>query len=254
MNDDSLYRTGVRPAFDAYLVEKSKEVRDYGEYWSASSAGYCMRKNIFERLKVPHVETDSDARLQRVFLMGHKMHEAIQEITKEAGLSIASEVELIDDKIMVKGHFDDLIKTESGLILYDYKSVNSMSFKYKKDKMSRYHAMQLGTYLYMLRKDYPDLKEARICNVSKDDWRMSEVQLLWSPKLEKEVFEYWSTLNGYWKEKKIPKCTCADYEVNAKTGKGFMADPRYNPFFYEGEPCSLEWFKKWKEEQSENKR
>ena len=63
MNDDSLYRTGVRPAFDAYLVEKSKEVRDYGEYWSASSAGYCMRKNIFERLKVPHVETDSDARL-----------------------------------------------------------------------------------------------------------------------------------------------------------------------------------------------
>lgn len=245
---DSLYDTGIRPAFDAYLLEKAKEVRDYGNFWSASSAGYCMRKNIFERLKVPHVETDSDGRLQRVFLMGHKMHEAIQEITKEAGLSIASEDELIDDKLMIKGHFDDLIKTDYGLILYDYKSVNSMSFKYKKDSMSHYHKFQLGTYLYMLRKEYKELKEARILNVSKDDWRMSEVQLLWSPALEKMVYEYWSTLNGYWKNKQIPKCTCADYEINKKTGVGFMADPRYNPFYYNDEPCSIEWLKKCKEE------
>ncbi len=245
---DNLYSTGIRPAFDAYLLEKAKEVRDYGDYWSASSAGYCQRKVIFERLGVPHVETDSDGRLQRVFLMGHKMHEAIQEVTKEAGLSIASEDELIDDKLMIKGHFDDLIKTESGLILYDYKSVNSMSFKYKKDKMSHYHEYQLGTYLYMLRKQYKDLKEARILNVSKDDWRMSEMQLFWTPKLEKKVYEYWSTLNGYWKAKKIPRCTCADFEVNKKTGLGFMADPRYNPFYYEGEPCSLKWLKETEKE------
>jgi hypothetical protein len=245
---DNLYDSGIRPAFDAFLLEKAKEVRDYGEYWSASSAGYCMRKNIFERLKVPHVETDADGRLQRVFLMGHKMHEAIQEITKEAGLSIASEDELIDDKLMIKGHFDDLIKTKYGLVLYDYKSVNSMSFKYKKDSMSHYHMMQLGTYLMMLRREYKELKEARILNVSKDDCRMSEVQLLWSPALEKMVYEYWSTLNGYWKNKQIPKCTCADYEINKKTGVGFMADPRYNPFYYQDEPCSLEWLKLQKKE------
>lgn len=244
---DNLFKTGVRPLVDAYLLEKSKEVRDYGEYWSASSAGYCMRKNIFDRLGVPKVETDSDARLQRVFEMGHLVHEWMQRITKNAGLSVASEVELIDDDLMIKGHFDDLIKTEDGLILYDYKSVNSQSFKYKKDKMSHYHTMQLGTYLYMLRKDYKDLKEARICNISKDDFRMSEMQLLWSPALEKQVYEYWSTLNGYWKAHQIPKCTCADYEINKKTGVGFMADPRYNPFYYEDEPCSLKWFSKWKE-------
>lgn len=247
--NDSLYDTGIRPAFDAYLLEKAKEVRDYGPYWSASSGGYCMRKVIFDRLKVPHVETDSDGRLQRVFLMGHKMHEAIQEITKESGLSVASEDELIDDKIMVKGHFDDLIKTKDGpLILYDYKSVNSMAFKYKKDKMSHYHEMQLGTYMYMLRKDYPELKESRILSISKDDWRMAEMQLLWSPALEKLIYEYWSTLNDYWKNKQLPKCTCGDYEINGETGVGFMADPRYNPFFYNGEPCSLAWAKKTKEE------
>ena len=97
-------------------------------------------------------------------------------------------------------------------------------------------------------KALSELKEARILSVSKDDWRMSEVQLLWSPALEKMVYEYWSTLNGYWKNKQIPKCTCADYEINSKTGVGFMADPRYNPFYYNDEPCSIEWLKKCKEE------
>jgi hypothetical protein len=25
-----------------------------------------------------------------------------------------------------------------------------------------------------------------------------------------------------------------------------MAKEAYNPYFYNGEPCSLEWYKKWK--------
>jgi hypothetical protein len=279
----SLYETGVREALDEYIIKKSKEKRDYKEYWSASSAGYCMRKNIFDRLGVPAV-TD-DARKYRVFEAGHIFHEFMQRITKEAGLSIAQEVELIDDKLMVKGHFDDLIlikedtpfgvenigltshqhgedmpEPKQHLILYDYKTVSSQSFKYKKDKMSHYHEMQLGTYMYMWRN--PDvwlpkndwllmkkhLKEARILNISKDDLRMSEVQLMWSPQLEKKVYSYWSTLNGYWKNKQMPKCTCADYEINKKTGLGFMADERYNPYYYEGEPCSLAWLKKTEKE------
>ena len=244
---DSLFDTGVRPLVDAYLLEKSKEERDYGPYWSASSAGYCMRKNIFDRLKVPKTNEDN-ARLQRVFEMGHLVHEWMQRITKNAGISVSQEGELIDDKIMVKGHYDDLIKTDYGLVLYDYKSVNSQSFKYKKDKMSHYHTYQLGTYLYMLRKQYPELKDARICNISKDDFRMSEQQLLWTPALEKLIYEYWSTLNGYWKNKQLPKCTCADYEINSKSGVGFMADERYNPYYYEDEPCSLKWLLKCKEE------
>lgn len=92
-----------------------------------------------------------------------------------------------------------------------------------------------------------NLTEARICKISKDDLRMSEEQLLWTPQLEKEVVGYWSTLNGYWKARKIPKCTCADYEG------GFMARQAYNPYFYEDEPCSLAWLKKWKEGQNEHK-
>lgn len=245
---ETLYSTGVRKLVDDYLLEESKKIRDYGKYWSASSAGYCMRKSILERLKVPYVEKEQDARLQRVFTSGHIFHSWIQGVTKDAGVSVAQEDELVDEKLMVKGHFDDLIQTEKGLLLIDYKTVNSNAFKYKKDTPSHYHTMQLGTYLYMLRKDHKDLAEARITLISKDDLRMKDQPLLWTPALEKKVVEYWTTLNGYWKKKQLPKCTCGDYEINAKTGVGFMADERYNPFFYEGEPCSLAWAKKTQEE------
>ena len=44
----SLFNSGVRPIIDDFLLEEAKKTRDYGEYWSASSAGYCMRKNIFD--------------------------------------------------------------------------------------------------------------------------------------------------------------------------------------------------------------
>ena len=114
--------------------------------------------------------------------------------------------------------------------------------------MSHYNKMQLGTYMYMLRNgDYPELKEGRILKISKDDLRLHEIQLLWSAELEKEIVGYWTTLNGYWNKKMIPACTCNDYEQNAKTGKGFMADKKYNPYFFNGQPCSIEWFAQHKE-------
>lgn len=276
----SIFDTGIRPTIDQWLLDKSKEIRDYGDYWSASSAGYCMRKVIFERLGVPPVV--EDARKQRVFSSGHIFHNWIQGITKEAGLSIAQELELQDEELMIRGHVDDLVlvtdtdsfnphRLEKGknlpaqhLILYDYKTAHSKWFEYAKDRpMSHYNRMQLGTYMYMLRReavnpqheffveadyDLPDhgwgltsLSEARILKISKDDLRLYEMQLLWSGGLEKDVVGYWRTLNGYWKKKTIPKCTCADYE------NGFLATEKYNPYFYEGEPCSIKYYKEWKE-------
>lgn len=170
-----LFNTGIRPAVDAYLKKKSEEERDYGNYWSASSAGYCMRLNIMRRLGVPKVPElqDKDANQTRIFEAGHIFHEWLQRITKDAGLSIASEVELQDEDLMIRGHFDDLVlihgnedsfgypdNTPSGakettehLILYDYKTAHSASFNYKKKQteIGQYHKMQLGTYMYMLR-------------------------------------------------------------------------------------------------------
>lgn len=281
-----LFSTGIRPQVDAYLKKKSEEVRSYGDYWSASSAGYCMRLNIMRRLGVPKVPElkDKDAGLTRIFEAGHIFHEWLQRITKDAGLSIASEVELQDGELMIRGHFDDLVLVTGGnlfssvkdklggevkklieenetahLILYDYKTAHSASFKFKKQQteIGQYHKMQLGTYMYMLRSATPitlfqghntkDLTEARILSISKDDLRMDEKQLLWTPNLEKEVVGYWRTLNGYWRDKKLPKCTCLDFDggfMGRRSAKGKV----YNDFFWEDEPCSTVWYNKCKKE------
>ena len=292
-----LFNTGIIPAVNEYLLKKAKEERNYGDYWSASSAGYCMRLNIMRRLGVPKVpELEDNATQTRIFEAGHIFHEWLQRITKDAGLSIASEVELQDEDLMIRGHFDDLVLvtkdkmftdihgeddldgvvagySEKNLILYDYKTAHSASFNYKKKQteIGYYHKMQLGTYMYMLNKATPisgwtgdinneergglflqflrsdqKAEEARILSISKDDLRMHEQQLLWSPQLEKEVYEYWSILNGYWKAKKLPKCTCLDHDggfMGKKSAKGKF----YNDFFYKDEPCSLEWYKLWKD-------
>lgn len=248
----SLYKTGVRTLLDEYIIEKSKEERDYGDYWSASSAGYCQRKMIFERLKVPKTQSD-DARKIRVFEVGHIFHGFMQGITKEAGFSVAQEKELQNDSLMVRGHFDDLILVDDKLILYDYKTQNSRAFTWQKGKpMSHYHRMQLGTYIYMLRKapniisderfSTERLDEGRILKISKDDLRTAEQQLMWSYELEQDVVMFWGGLNAHWKNKTLPKCTCADYEG------GFMAKEAYNPFFYQNESCSIKWYEKCKAE------
>jgi hypothetical protein len=98
----------------------------------------------------------------------------------------------------------------------------------------------------MLRKGkYKNLDEARILVLEKDTLRTKEFKLFWDAKLEKDVYSYWSTLNGYLKAKKMPKCTCADYEG------GFMAKEKWNGYFYNGQPCSVDWYKRWKENKDE---
>lgn len=232
-----LFNSGVRPIVDEYLLERSKEVRDYGNYWSASSAGYCMRRNIFERLKIPY--THDDPRKQRVFTVGDIFHAWIQGLTASAGVSLVQELELQDETLMIRGHIDDLIMLDGGVILYDYKSTSSRSFSYK-DAPSHYHKMQVGTYLYMLNEiPYkPKITEARILKISKDDLRMTEQQVLWTDKLKKEVLAYWTELNATWASLIMPRCTCKAHE------HGFLAREAYNPYFYKGKPCSIEWYNK----------
>ena len=249
----SLFDTGVRPLIDDYLREQSEKVRDYGDYWSASSAGYCMRLNIMRRLGVPRVPEIQEGweRTTRVFESGHIFHEWIQRVTKNAQISEAQETELQDEEIMVRGHFDDLVQINGKYILYDYKTAHSKSFEYAKGRpMSHYHKMQLGTYLRMLRDLHEGINlapvdEARILKISKDDLRMSEDQLFWSDELGQEVLNYWKTLNDFWINKKMPPCTCLDQE-GGFMGKRTKAGKVYNDYFYNDEPCSLVWYEQWK--------
>lgn len=253
----SMYESGVRQIIDDFLIEESKQVRDYGDYWSASSAGYCMRKTILERLGLPKL--NEDARKQRVFTSGHVFHNWIQELTKKAGISVAQEVELQDEELKIRGHFDDLVLIDDKLILYDYKTVNSRSFIWAKkngNTMSYFHRMQLGTYMMMARKeknwilnddktslDGTAITEARILKIEKDALMMGEQQLFWDDELARQIKDWWTLLNKYWNDKKMPPCTCADQEG------GFMAKEKWSPFYKYDEPCSLKYYAEWKESQ-----
>lgn len=71
---------------------------------------------------------------------------------------------------------------------------------------------------------------------------MMEQQLMWNADLKVDVLRYWSDLNTYWAKKKLPPCTCADHDG------GFMALEKWNPYFKDGEPCSIKLYQEWKEE------
>jgi hypothetical protein len=87
------------------------------------------------------------------------------------------------------------------------------------------------------------LTEGRILKIDKDALRMSEEQLFWSDELEDRVKSYWTKLNEYWDNKAWPPCTCKDREG------GFMANEKFNPYFYGGEPCSLAYYARCVKEQ-----
>lgn len=254
------YQTGVRPIIDAEILKQSKEVRDYGEYWSASSAGHCHKLLILRRLKVPKSPemAEREAITQRVFSVGHIFHNWVQDLTKQSGNSLAQEGELISEKLLVKGHFDDLIQTKKDdidhLFVVDYKTVHSGYFDYGKNEINYFRRLQLGTYIYILRNELPtkyppqfsQIFEGRILNISKDDLRLSENILAYDEQVEADVLDYWQGLNKAWetyqKTKILPKCTCADPEkAGGFMGRRSKKGKIFNDYFYRETPCSDEW-------------
>lgn len=125
---------------------------------------------------------------------------------------------------------------------------------YNQGKLNgKYKHGMTGTPIYKAMSDaqvemIANLSESRVCSISKDDLRMDEKQLTWDDQLEAEVLGYWEALNKWWvsyKERgELPNCTCADHE------NGFLAREAYNPYFKDGEPCSLKYFKEWQKEKS----
>jgi PD-(D/E)XK nuclease superfamily protein len=248
--EDSTYKTGIRPIIDKLLMSREEA---YPDYFRVSSAGYCYRHNIMKRLGVPPVPgQENDVRTIKVFTAGHIFHEWMQRLTKEAGISVSQEDEVRDPEYELVGHYDDLVRIDEGkLILYDYKTQNSRAFTWQKGKpISTFHKYQLGTYMWQLRNQYPELDEARILKISKDDMRMHEEILYWNDELEDQILHYWDHLKEYWEDYKatgdLPKCICLKID-DGWFGKTTKAGKSYNPYMYAGEPCSQLYFDKWLE-------
>ncbi len=224
---------------------------DYPDYWRVSSAGYCYRYNIFKRLGIPQVQElePDEPRKQATLGIGTAIHEMMQKITRDTGLSVEQESEIKIPKWDLVGHFDDLFEFDGEYYLYDYKTTHSGSFKYKPE-LKPTHRLQLGTYMYALRDKYPTLKYGRIMEISKDDFLTREIPLEYDIFLETDIVEYWTGLNQAWKlylkTGELPECTCNDW-----VGSWFATRNKHgkiwNSYFMNGEPCSIEYFNMYRE-------
>lgn len=223
----------IQMVLTKYLRDQhNKEIRDNTNF-RASDMGTCYLKRYWARQG--KIGLGISDRMLRVFAVGNKFHDFIQEITKAEKLSVFSEelLELKDDagKVLLSGHPDDVLKTPSGkLVFYDYKTVHSKKFHYliggERDK--HYEKQVLAYYLMLRQTDTPlqNLSDLRLLYISKDDLCVKEISVsthhLDVKAVEKEIDE----INGYWSRKEEPKpipvsdwdCDYCDYADTCETG------------------------------------
>jgi CRISPR/Cas system-associated exonuclease Cas4 (RecB family) len=187
---------------DAYITEKRAEQIRSHEKFRVSDAGRCHLMRYWKRQGKPLTD-EPDARTQRVFEVGHVFHVWLQDLLKEKGLLIEREKEVED--IHRIGHVDAIIQNEQGLILYDFKTVHSKKFHYKRKEGNNgdihYH-MQAYTYAMMLPFGVADI---RIAYISKDDLCIEEVSVMDTDDISEYVQQDWHTLVSAWNAKLEPE-------------------------------------------------
>lgn len=212
--------------------QHNKEIRDNTNF-RASDMGTCYLKRYWARQG--KIGLGISDRMLRVFAVGNKFHDFIQEITKAEKLSIFSEglLELRDaaGKVLLSGHPDDVLKTPTGkLVFYDYKTVHSKKFHYlvggERDK---HYEKQVLAYYLMLKQTksgLQDVSDLRLLYISKDDLCVKEIAVnthhLDIKAVEKEITE----INEYWDKQEEPKpipvsdwdCDYCDYADTCETG------------------------------------
>jgi len=193
---------------DKYLA--AKEAADQrGNGFSASDMGRCKLMRYWKKMGVPRAKPE--ARSLRIFAMGNIVHDFIQSITRETGLSVLSESNLeykVDGKIWATGHADDLIKvSDNEYILFDYKTVHSNKFHYLKSEADKHYYKQATLYKMMINQSHPEwnITGVRILYISKDDLCMKEMFVNADDAMMGECHNELEYLNHCFENKEQPK-------------------------------------------------
>jgi hypothetical protein len=195
-----IYNSAQEVVNDWFKRDKG-EGRHKPDYFHASSLGSCKRKQIWGRMAVPATNPLND-RVLRVFGIGEKYHEWFESMFEWAGVLIAKEQEVVNEKYNYKGHFDALVNFGGKNVLFDFKSQHSESFHYlEQDGIDEGKKLQIVSYAIMgnLKVD-----ECRILFISKDDLCLLEYKIPIEPYRQKVIDEL-VELNKYFKAKKIPE-------------------------------------------------
>jgi hypothetical protein len=179
----------IRHIIDFGLASRNAIFGDSGaKAWRASSLGYCLRRQMFERAGVPKPRRDDGS---RTLWLGDIIHRAVQQMIYNSGLLLAEEITLLDEELHLSGHvdlvwggmiqdwdYDDLVETHSmywadfitnyrkaliehygkdtffKVTLTEFKSANQYSAeKAYTDGVSFHHGIQAGAYRLMAERN-----------------------------------------------------------------------------------------------------
>lgn len=191
----------IEEVINSYLIEKRESEKRDNTKFRISDAGRCRLMRYWKRQGRPFSD-EHDARVLRIFEVSTMIHKWLQDILQAKGILEAVEFRVEDEHRL--GHVDAIVRTESGLILYDFKTVNSRKFHYKKENGfdDVHHAMQAVSYAMMLPFQVSDV---RIVYVSKDDLQIEEVSVLNFEGIFEKTKEDWEILIRAWIENSEPE-------------------------------------------------
>jgi CRISPR/Cas system-associated exonuclease Cas4 (RecB family) len=197
---------------NSYIEDKRKtEIKDNSKF-RVSDAGRCHLMRYWKRQGKPASDLP-DGRTQRVFEVGHVFHKWLQDILKAKGLLVECEVKVED--IHRIGHADAVVKgnrDDNGFILYDFKTVHSRKFHWKRKEGNGdlHYAMQAMTYALLLPFGVDDI---RIAYISKDDLCIDEVSIF---EIDNEIADKtktdWRALILTWEKGEEPQPNPMDWE------------------------------------------
>jgi CRISPR/Cas system-associated exonuclease Cas4 (RecB family) len=164
-----------------------------------SFAGQCFLKRILFKRGVKPSDPPSPRAL-RIFEIGNIIHLYLQNFLEKHKLLLFKELELEDDKRI--GHLDALVQDGDKLILYDFKTVNSVKFP-TISGVSVFHIFQIVSYYVMLIDAYfLKADSIRLLYISKDDLSMKEFEIdvrKWVDIVEQDWYDLYEFEEGIYK-------------------------------------------------------
>ena len=198
----------IQSLYHSYLVQKENLRERDKEVFHASSAGTCLRKQMYSYYDFP--QDAKDQRVQRLLRLGTIVHKDIEDAIAhyEDVNSDGNEQVFIEDKIELKelnvvGTYDvgKLDVEKNKFTLWDLKTAATYTWttvfgriENRKANAGRNYKYQLGTYALGINQKYKVSKvEMYLLWYRKNDsfWR----EQLVSPEYIEKALEYWVTVN-----------------------------------------------------------
>lgn len=214
----SIYERLLR---DENKKNEIERYQGYEKWFSASSAGHCIKKHKFKQLLTEADEIDSNSLYK--MRLGTLVHDDIQSAIKlyYNDHIVATEMEIELPELNVRGYLDIGVINDDSIELMDIKTMHSYSWKLKfgreknRDKNpSTKYELQLGTYALGIQKRVnKKVNKMTLIYYKKDDSliKFVDVPLSFMDKAR----EYWEDVNKMTKK----------YDINTMVPGEFIDIP-----------------------------